>query len=335
MDSILVFRPDHIGDVILTTPALQALRRGFPEAHIAVLIGSWARDILAGNPDIDETIICNLPGLVRGGRARWGTTLALMHRLRRRRFDAIINPRTAASTAFFSRLCGGATRWGFDLPKARWAWTHSIAFEPTRHIVDAGLDLVGAMNCPLLDSPKLRLFPDDQARRQAALLLEDIPSPFIILHQGAGHPGKIWEADRWTQLGNWIAERGHTPVFSGSPDEMAPIDQIRHHMAHPSANLAGRCDLMTFAEIIGHSRCMVTVDSASMHMSVAMRTPVVALFGPTASRRWGPYPNGRLNIVVEKQGNCRFCKRQKGCAARKCMKMIATTEVIQGLEQLL
>ena len=219
MDSILVFRPDHIGDVILTTPALQALRRGFPEAHIAVLIGSWARDILAGNPDIDETIICNLPGLVRGGRARWGTPLALMQRLRRRRFDAIINPRTAASTAFFSRLCGGATRWGFDLPKARWAWTHSIAFAPTRHIVDAGLDLVGAMNCPLLDSPKLRLFPDDQARRQAALLLEDIPSPFIILHQGAGHPGKIWEADRWTQLGNWIADRGHTPVFSGSPDD--------------------------------------------------------------------------------------------------------------------
>ena len=88
-------------------------------------------------------------------------------------------------------------------------------------------------------------------------------------------------------MADWIAARGHTPVFSGSTAEKDPIDQIRHHMTHPSLNLAGRCDLMTFAEIIGHSRCMVTVDSASMHMAVAMRTPVVALFGPTASRRWG------------------------------------------------
>jgi predicted lipopolysaccharide heptosyltransferase III len=335
MNTILVFRPDHIGDVILTTPVFQALRLGFPHAHIAVLIGSWARDILSGNPDVDETIICNLPGLARAGKARWKVAIAVMNQLRRRRFDAIVNLRTAASTASFSRLCGGETRWGFDVPKARWAWTHSIPFDPTRHVVDAALDLVGAMDCPFSGPANLRLFPDEQARQQAALLLEEISPPFVILHQGAGYPAKLWEADRWHQVADWIAERGFSPVFSGSPAEKDAIDQIRRRMIHPSFNLAGRCDLMSFAEIIGRSSCMVTVDSASMHMAVAMRTPVVALFGPTASRRWGPYPNGCTNIVIEKRGDCRFCKLQKGCAERKCMKMIETTEVIEALEQLL
>ena len=106
-------------------------------------------------------------------------------------------------------------------------------------------------------------------------------------------------------------------------------------MDHTSINLAGHCDLLTFAEVIGRSPCVVSVDSASMHMAVAMQTPVVALFGPTDSRRWGPYPNGCANVVVEKQGDCSFCKCQSGCPERACMKMIETEEVIEAVGQVI
>lgn len=136
-------------------------------------------------------------------------------------------------------------------------------------------------------------------------------------------------------MADWIAENGYTPVFSGSTKKWEAVEAIRHRMDHTSINLAGHCDLLTFAEVIGRSPCVVSVDSASRHMAVAMQTPVVALFGPTDSRRWGPYPNGCANVVVEKQGDCSFCKCQSGCPERAYMKMIETEEVIEAIGQVI
>ena len=334
MNTILVFRPDHIGDVVLTTAALRALRLGFPRARLSILIGSWSQPILSGNTDIDELIVCDLPGLTRGSRVHWGQVAATIRQLRQRDFSAIVNLRTAASTALFTYLCGGQTRWGFAAPKSRWAGTHTIPFEKTRHVVDASLDLVRAMGCPTPTPAALRLFPDESAQHRAAALLRELSPPFVVLNQGAGHPAKLWEPDRWARVADWVAAHGYAPVFSGSPAEQGAVEAIRHRMDHPSLNLAGRCDLLTFAAVLDRSRFVVTVDSASLHMAVAMQTPVVALFGPTDSRRWGPYANGCPNVVIEKQGTCRYCKRQKGCRARTCMKMIEVDEVIAGLQSL-
>lgn len=334
-ERLLVFRPDHIGDVILTTPMLRALRLGFPRTHITILIGSWARDILSGNPDVDEIIVCDLPGLTRGAPVRWRDVLATLWKLRRRRFDAIINPRTSAVTALLSLLCGGGNRWGYDLPKSGWAWSDSIPFDPTCHVVDAMLDLAGAMGCDVPQDAALRLFPDERARHRADVILGTIRSPFVVLHQGAGHPTKIWEPERWAAVADWVAEQGYTPVLSGSAKERDAVQGIRSRMKHEAVNLAGHCDLLTFAEVIGRSRFMVSVDSASMHMAVAMQTPVVALFGPTDSRRWGPYANGCPNVVVEKKGECPFCKRHQGCPERECMKKIPADQVIAAAAQVI
>ena len=232
----------------------------------------------------------------------------------------MINTRTAASTALYSILCGGKSRWGFDSPKSGWAWTHSVPSDTSRHIDDASLDLVKALGCPVPSLPGLSLHPDEVAGNGADLLVREIHGPFVILHQGAGHPAKIWEPDHWAHLADWVAQSGFTPVFTGSAGERTAIQRIQREMSRGSVSLAGRCDLSTFAEVI--RRSLISVDSASMHMAVAMQTPVVALFGPTDSRRWGPYPNGVDNVVVEKRGGCAFCKIEKGCLERSCMKMI-------------
>jgi predicted lipopolysaccharide heptosyltransferase III len=335
MDSILILRPDHIGDVLLTTPALHALRLGFPTAHIAVLVGSWSREILSGNPDVDEIIICNLPWLARGAQAGWRNVITTVRHIRQRNFDTIVNLRVAASTALFAVFCGGRTRWGFDVLKSRWAWTYIVPFDPTCHVVDASLDLVRAIGCPITDPPTLYLFPDEQAHHQADLLLREIVSSFVILNQGAGYLAKCWDPDRWAMVADRIAEQGLTPVFAGSRSEWKAVEAVRRRMRYPSVNIAGRCSLLGFAAVVEKSRCVITVDSAPMHIAVAMRTPVVALFGPTDSRRWGPYPNGCSNIVIEKQGDCRYCKRLKGCRERRCMKMIGVEEVTEAVESLL
>ena len=115
----------------------------------------------------------------------------------------MVNTRTAGSTAY-TFMAGGGLRWGFDAPKSRWACNRTIPLQTNRHVVDANLDLARAIGCPVPSSPTLMLYPDAAAGLGADMLLRSVDTPFIILHQGAGHRSKLWHCERWARVADGV-----------------------------------------------------------------------------------------------------------------------------------
>ena len=300
---ILLLRPDHIGDLILTTPALHAVRQALPNAHIAILVGSWSAAVLDGNPNLDEIIVCDFPWIGQSSHTSWKTLLKTLREIRGRNFDHILNFRVAAKAASFSRLCKGKQRWGFDVAKSRWAWTQTVSYSTDRHVVDNYHDLVNALITSidpntLQTQPTFQIFPTPEDENHVDQLLKDTEPP-VVLGAVSRRPEKSWQPDRWAKVADHIAEQGFPIMFSGAPSESEEIETVQSQMNHPSVNLAGQCSLIQFAALLKKSHCIVTLDSSAVHFATAVQTPTVALYGPTSSRHWGPYPNGQPFVVVE------------------------------------
>ncbi|MBT3603788.1 MAG: glycosyltransferase family 9 protein, partial [Candidatus Latescibacteria bacterium] len=219
---ILIFRPDHLGDMLLTTPAIYALRQTYPDAHISVLAGSWATLILKGNPDPNDIISCNLPWLDRTGKPSWKPISKIIQQLRAQKFDHIFNFRVAAKAAVFSRLLNGKNRWGFDVKKSSWAWNNTVHFDPNRHVVDNYMSLMHTAG--VTPSPvQFRIFPETEDLAPVNKLLADLP-PAIVLGITSGRPDKAWMPERWAHVADHIAEQGFQILLNGAPSESAEIE---------------------------------------------------------------------------------------------------------------
>jgi ADP-heptose:LPS heptosyltransferase len=296
-EKILLFRPDHLGDVLHTTPVLYALRQTYPDAHISICVGAWAAPILKGNPDPDEVIICNLPWLDRGPSPSWRPLPGVMRQIRAQQFDCILNFRVAAKAAAFSRLLGGKERWGFNVQKSRWAWTHHVAYSRERHVVDNYMALAKAIGATCADV-QFRIFPEIEDLTGVDAFLKNSP-PVVVLGVTSGHPQKSWFPDRWAQVADVLVDRGFRVLLNGSPSEGFHVEAVRSHMKKQAENLIGRFSVLQFAGFLRKCAAIVTLDSFPMHLSAAVGIPIVALFGPTNSVMWGPYPGKSPTIVVE------------------------------------
>ncbi|MFT5366740.1 MAG: heptosyltransferase-3 [Candidatus Latescibacterota bacterium] len=294
---ILIFRPDHLGDMLLTTPAIYALRQTYPEAHISVLAGSWTTSILKGNPDINDIITCNLPWLDRTGNPSWRPLPKAIRQIRAQKFDHIFNFRVAAKAAAFSRLLSGKKRWGFDVAKSSWAWTNTVHFDPTVHVVDnymALMQAAGVSEAPV----QFRIFPKSEDLSPVNQLLTDLP-PAVVLGITSGRPDKAWMPERWASVADHIAEQGFQILLNGGPSEGAEIDAVQAHMKHQAISLIGKFSLLQFAGLLKKCRAMITIDSFPMHMAAAVEIPTIAIMGANSSQMWGPYPGTYPRIVVE------------------------------------
>ena len=322
-EKILLVRPDHLGDVLLTTPALHALRRGRPEAHISLVVGSWSAGLLRGNPDVDEVIVCDLPWLARSGGGNWAALLSTLRQLRARRFDRIVSFRVAAKAACFSRLCSGGQRWGFDVAKSRWAWTHRVPYDWHGHVVDNYMELVKAIGAEPMP-PRFRLFPETADQSAVAAFVDD--TPIVVLGVTAGHADKFWLPERWAAVGDHLAAAGFRVLISGGSSEGEYVEAVRQGMGGAATPLVGTFNLLQFAGLLQRSFCLVTLDSFPMHVGAAVGVPVIALMGATSSSQWGPYDTGRPRLVIEPPPEVP--------RNAQAMQWISIEHVIEGFEQI-
>ncbi|MDE2798993.1 MAG: glycosyltransferase family 9 protein [Gemmatimonadota bacterium] len=295
---ILIFRPDHIGDLLLTTPALYALRKAKPHAHISVLTSSWSSPILMGNPDIDDILICDLPWLDRGENPSYLPLLPIIHQIRSQQYDHILNFRIAAKAAAFSRLLGAKERWGFDVLKSRWAWTHAVPYNPNQHVVDNYMALARAYTRSEDTPVNFRIFPETADLSGIDEFMHNSP-PAIVLGVTSGRPDKSWLPDRWAKVADHIAKDGFRILLNGGPTEETDVQMVQSLMHHPAENLVGRFSLLQFAGLLKRCAAIITLDSFPMHLAAALGIPTIALFGANSSTLWGPYPGNYPRIIVE------------------------------------
>ena len=347
---ILIVKLSAIGDVIHTLPALNALRRHFPEAHIAWLVEKGGAELIDGHPALDRIIVSNRKQWLKGLR----TAGALNHlrsirnfirELRDTHYDLIIDFQGLLKSGMLVGLARGTRKIGFGRGLQRDEGAYLFlnecvpAADMDRHALERNLILVKALGITANDIEYRIPMGQGEQAAVAGLLKEygvDASRPLVALNPLTRWETKMWRCDRFAELADRIIDNFDAAVvFTGSAADRGLLASIIAAMKHPAVNLGGRTTLKELAVLYTKCALAVTTDTGPMHLAAAVGTPVVALFGPTAPWRTGPY--GAIHKVVRAELECSPCFRRQ-CPTFTCMERISVDQVMaaiheQGLRQ--
>jgi predicted lipopolysaccharide heptosyltransferase III len=330
---ILLLQLKRIGDLILTTPAVAALRESFPDAQVTIAASSECADILPAISNVDRTLMAR----------RNLRDLSLFFSIAGRRFDYCIDFTGNDRSAFLAFLSGAQRRLVSyrvrEQSKRRGrAYTD---FVPVRmrdfHTIDYNLALLEPLGIQTPASRAPHLLLPQAACEKADALRRDwkITKPYVILHPGSARPEKLWEAGRWAELIDHFGRNNdiYLVLTSGpSANEQAHVAAIKNKVQQQVIDFSGKTNLPTLAALIDQARLLVTVDSAPMHLAAATRTPQVVLFGPTNPFHWRPRESQALILQGKSPAPVtEFVPAQP----RLAMSQISTGTVISAMDSLL
>ena len=347
---ILVIKPDHLGDVLLLTPALRLLRQQRPDAEITLLIGPWSSAAVAHNSDLNATLTCAFPGFTRAAKPGLLQPYILLLRmallLRAGRFDAALIARDDHWWgALLAGLAGIPQRIGFALPEIAPLVTTALPHEWTQHVAVQSIALVEALTGQSPVQPpaaRAPIGPADQTWAEAWLRTQHIDPlsapPIIAIHPGSGGAAKLWSATRWAELADALHERGPL-ILTGGPDERALVTEIALRMRRQPLQLVGASTISQLAALYSRCALVLGVDSGPLHLAATTGVPTIALFGPGDPVRFGPWGDPRRQVVLRSGLWCSPCgvltECPRGTAPSECMALIPTQQVLSAAEQLL
>ena len=332
---ILLVKLSSLGDVIHALPTLEALRSLYPEGHITWLVEEAHAPVLAGHPALDE--VWAAPRL-RLGNDRLGGNLRevfrIARRLREQPFDLVIDLQGLFKSALWVALSRSPRKVGYDRTRelSYLALTERLApYDSEAHAVWRYLNVARSLGAPAA-SPQFRLglpWPTNLSH----LIPLETGHPLAVLHPGARWPTKLWPVAHWTRLGDWLArEKSYRVFITGSPGDRELVKEIVTQAKVPPLNLAGRTSLAELAAVLRQARLAVTTDTGPMHLAAALGTPVVALFGPTAPWRTGPFGEG--HEIVRLTLPCSPCF-QRACPEPRCLLDLPVALVQEAVEKIL
>lgn len=333
-ERVLVIKLRYLGDVLLSTPVLAALRTAFPGARLSMLVNQGTEVMLAENPHLDEVLIVERSGSPL-------RQLRFAAALRRRRFDLVVDLTDGDRAAILSRLTGAPVRVGFNRGD-RWRgrlYTHLV---PVRQqpvpMVRQHLMALETLGIPVDPSlPVLRIRASDESAAVVALAsIEITPGErFVAIHPGARWWFKSWPAHQFAGLIDYIQGKlGLKVALLGGDQDQGIAKAILEHVDTGCRSLVGRLTVLEMAALLRRAALFVGNDSGPMHIAAALDTPVIGLFGPADPRVWGPAGQG--HTVFYKGVDCRPCF-PGGClrGEQNCMRLIALDEVIPVVERML
>jgi predicted lipopolysaccharide heptosyltransferase III len=330
--NILLIQLKRIGDLILTTPAIAALRQKFSGASISLVVSSAVKDLLPAIAGIDKVYE------VRGKTDDALDWIALSLG----KFDYCLDFTRNDRSSFLTFLSGAGKRITADHPnlrtKLRARSYNELVDAPVGflHTVDYHLALLKPLG---IENPSraIRLQLPDDAMTQADQLLSaaGVKRDFVCFHPGSARAEKFWEATRWSEtIDHCASETGMACVLTGgrSGIEQAQIAAIKAAARSKPIDLSGKTNLLSLAAVVRKARLLVTVDSAPMHFAAAWNTPQVVLFGPTNPFHWHPRSGSAIVLLGGAEGAVtEFDPKQRAVA----MNQISTRAVIDAMEALL
>lgn len=345
--NILIVKTSAIGDVIHTLPSLWSLRARFPEAHIAWLVEETAVDLLIGHPAINRVLVARRKTWLRDlRRGRMFHALSgfigFTRELRDTRYDLVIDFQGLLKSALWVLLVRGRRKAGFGpgMEHAEYSYLalneRIPAVDMNQHAIDRSLLLLKGLGVPSAGIRYTLPISAEQDAQATALLnacevLEG--DRLAAMNPMARWPTKLWEPQFFAGLAERLEREGIRVVFTGGESDKAAIDEIGRFMTRPLRRLDGRTSLTTLAALYRRAQVVVTTDSGPMHLAAAVGTPVVALFGPTAPWRTGPY--GPNHVVIRADLSCSPCfKKQCLTTAyeeRACMKRLSVDQVAEAV----
>jgi heptosyltransferase-2 len=334
ISKILIIQTAFLGDVILCTPLIKAIRKLFPNSFISFLLIPQTKNILENNPHLNEIIVYDKKGREKGVK----NFFRMVEKIKKRNFDLAIIPHRYLRSALLAYLAKIPQRIGFDKSIGSFLFTKRVTYQNNWHEVERNLSLLSDFNHGLLDRTP-ELFPGSEDFSYASQLLRDSGVKENDKMVGIA-PGSVWATKRWlperfAEVSDFlIEEAGAKVIFLGSKEDEKLCSEIAKLMEEKPVILTGKTNILQSAAIISKCEVILSNDSAPVHIASAMRKPVVAIFGSTVPE-FGFAPYGEGNIIIEKKMKCRPCgiHGENRCPKKhfKCMTEITTQEVFEAL----
>ena len=341
---ILIVKTSAIGDVIHTLPALNCLRRHYPDATIDWLVEEAAAEAVLGHRAVDHVLVSGRKRWVRDFRegrcwAAMRGCIDFVRRLRATEYDLLIDFQGLLKSGIFVGLARAKRKAGFGrgMEHAEGSWLflndRISAVDMDQHALTRELLLLGGLGIPC-DRIDFDFPITDHHRTEVATLLGeagiDPKKPLVAINPMTTWPSKHWLNDRFAQVADRLLALGMAVVFTGGPGDVAAVEAICAAMTGGrAANLAGRTSLKSLAALYERARLLITTDTGPMHVAAAMGTPVVALFGPTAPWRTGPF--GPNHQVLRVELACSPCLK-RGCPRdHECMQQLTVSQVVEAV----
>jgi len=343
---VLGIRLDALGDVLMTTPALRALKAGGAERRLSLLTSTAGAEIARLVPDVDDVIVYDPPWMkATRPRSDGRADLALVERLRQGGCDAAV-----VFTAYSqSPLPAALVCYLADIP-LRLAHCHENPYqlltewladpEPAagiRHEVRRQLDLVATVGCTTADE-RLSVRVPNAAREHAAALLRELglrrDQPWLVLHPGASAPSRRYPPDSYAAAGRLLArEDGCQVVLTGTEAEAPLVAHIQQGIGAPSWSLAGRLGIAELVGLISLAPLLIANNTGPAHIAAAVGTPVVDLYALTNPQH---IPWGVPNRVLSHDVDCKYCYKSV-CPMQhhNCLRLVAPEAVVAAARELL
>lgn len=314
---ILVIQLKRIGDLILTSPVLHALRERFPQAELALVTDAPGRTLAETIPADRHWSVER--GAVARGLLGWGPCAWIGRELMGYRADYCLDFTGTDRSALLATLSRSRRRVTYARFRKKFLRTqlYTDFVESSvrdRHTVDHHTDLLRPLGIAVENVPlDLQVAPATLTRVRVLLEAQGIRGPFAIIHAGTARAEKYWEPERWAHIAEHLQSvHGLSPVLSGSrdPAEQAHLAAIKADTRTPLVDISGQTDLPELAAVIQQAAIFCGVDTAAMHLADAMRTPSVALFGPTNPFHWKP--RHTPHVVLRARTSEPFTPSQKG-----------------------
>ena len=305
MHRVLLIRLRSIGDTVLSTPSLFALRRFLPNAEIDILVEDWVAPVLEGHPHADNVVVLERGGMI--SRAR------LARQIRSTGYDVVHNLHGGTTATFLTRATGARHRVG--LKTYQYAQLHNhqapspllLWGQQKTHSVEQQLALLGWTGVPVTDRPRTQLAVTPEAdavvnQQLAEAGLED--RKIALIHPAAAFATKQWATENFARVAESLAERGFAPVAIAGPNEHAILESLIDQTSVRIVSLD--LSLPEVVALAARSQIFVGNDSGIAHIANAVETPSVVIFGSSNVAHWRPWNKAAAEVVLEQMA-CQPC----------------------------
>ena len=348
--SILLIRPDHLGDMLFLTPALHTLREALPAAQLTLLGGPWGVDAMRNNPDLDAIETCVFPGFERRPKestlAPYHLLAATARKLRGANHDtAVILRFDHWWGAWLAAAAGIPRRIGYAWPETQPFLTQALTYRADRHEVEQNGTLLGTLAPDIeasLGPLRYSIAATDRTWVSAWLTEKgcDSRQRLVAIHPGAGAAVKQWPIEHWAEVANRLAERPDIRiVLTGGPGERELGGAVAAKLTRPALSAAGATTLGQLAAL--YARCALALgsDSGPLHLATAVGTPTVRLYGPISPVKFGPWGDPARHVALQTNWSCAPCDRLDWplttLSQHACMAAITPDEVMHIADSLL
>ena len=332
---ILVTFLMHLGDLTLTTPFVHALRKAAPDAHITYLVDEKLKDVVLHNPYLDEVITIDKKG-------RDNSILGLMacaRKLSGMNFDVLINLHPNERCSFICALTKCKLKTGTTHTIFKPMWDVFTPLNRKIHAADMYLDVLTQLGVKNLEHNGLEIFPSDEHFKNAEEFWRNHgvfgSDKLIGFNIGSAVVTKRWAPERFAQVADHFAEKGYKPVFFGGTMDEEMVQEAISFMKTTPVVATGSFTIGTLAAAMGRCSLIITNDSGPMHVAISQKVPIVAMYGPSSPKLYGPYTKDAT--IVTAQPPCLGCASgmKHKCDDMQCMTSLYVEQVIEAAEKML